>query len=204
MLKVPEHLLTRAKFPVVDIHMHPAIRLHSSPELLDAYVKLMDAQNIAVSVSLDGGMGEHFVEHKQYLWTKYRERFVIFANIDWRGQAGEKDYANWDCHRPDFGHRMAVELKHCKDLGASGLKIFKNFGLEYRNPDGSLVKIDDPRWDPIWHACGELGLPILIHVADPKAFFLANRQHQRTLGGITTTPGMEFSSARTFPSMKSC
>ena len=172
MLIVPEHLLTRAKFPVVDIHMHPRIRLRSSPELLDAYVKLMDAQNIAVSVSLDGGMGEEFVEHAKNLWTKYPNRFVIFANIDWRGQASEKDYANWDCHREDFGHRMAVELARCKKLGASGVKIFKGFGLEYLNPDGSFVRIDDPRWDSIWKACGELGLPVLIHVADPQAFFL--------------------------------
>lgn len=172
MLKVPVHALARAKFPVVDVHLHPGIRLHSSPELLADYVKLMDAQNIAVSVSLDGGMGDDFVEHKKYLWTDYRDRFVIFANIDWCGQAGETDYANWDCHRPDFARRMAAELARCKELGASGVKIFKNFGLEYRNPDGSLVKIDDPRWDPIWQACGELGLPMLIHVADPKAFFL--------------------------------
>ena len=172
MLNVPEHKLARAKFPVVDVHVHPRIRLRSSPELLDAYVKLMDDQNIAVSVSLDGGMGEAFVEHSKYLWTKYRDRFVIFANVDWRGQAGEKDYANWDCHRPDFARRTAAELARCKEQGASGLKVFKNFGLEYRNPDGSLVKLDDPRWDPIWQACGELGLPVLIHVADPKAFFL--------------------------------
>lgn len=172
MLRVPEHRLTRAKFPVVDVHVHPGIRLHSSPELVDAYVKLMDEQNIAVSVSLDGGMGDAFVEHKQLLWTRHRDRFVIFANIDWRGQAGEKDYANWDCHRPDFSRRMVAELAICKERGASGVKVFKNFGLEYLNPDGSFVKIDDPRWDPIWQACGELGLPMLIHVADPKAFFL--------------------------------
>jgi predicted TIM-barrel fold metal-dependent hydrolase len=172
MLNVPAHLLPQARFPVVDVHLHPRIRLHSVPELLNEYVKLMDAQNIAVSVSLDGGMGDDFLEHRKYLWTGYRDRFVIFANVDWRGKAGEKDYANWDCHRPDFARRMAAELATCKQRGASGLKIFKNFGLEYRNPDGSLLKIDDPRWEPIWQACGELELPILIHVADPKAFFL--------------------------------
>src|SRR5262245_9415064 len=110
MLNVPEHPLSRASFPAFDVDVHPGHRWRRSPELLDAYVKLMDEQNIAVSVSLDGGMGEAFVEHREYLWTKYRERFVIFANIDWRGQAGEKDYANWDCHRPDFARRMATEL----------------------------------------------------------------------------------------------
>jgi predicted TIM-barrel fold metal-dependent hydrolase len=172
MLKVPEHRLTKAKSPVVDVHVHPVIRLRSSPEQLDDYVKLMDAQNIAVSVSLDGGMGERFIEHKRYLWTQYKERFVIFANVDWRGPAKEKEYANWDCHRPDFGRRMAEELSRCKGQGASGLKVFKNFGLEYKNPDGSLIKIDDPRWNPIWQACAELQLPVLIHVADPIAFFL--------------------------------
>ena len=57
------------------------------PELLDDFVKLMDEQNIAVCVSLDGGMGDAFDEHKKYLWTKYRDRFVIFANIDWRATA---------------------------------------------------------------------------------------------------------------------
>ncbi len=172
MLNVPEHRLTRAGFPVVDVHMHPRIRLRSSPELLEAYVKLMDEQNIAVSVSLDGSLGEAFVEHSDYLWTKYRDRFVIFANIDWRGQAAEKDYANWDCQRPDFTRRMTAELARAKQRNASGLKIFKDFGLEYCNPDGSRIKIDDPRWDPIWQSCGELGLPVLMHVADPKAFFL--------------------------------
>ena len=57
------------------------------------------------------------------------------------------------------------------DRGVSGLKVFKGFGLGYRNPDGSLIKIDDRRFFPIWQACGELGIPVIIHAADPAAFF---------------------------------
>jgi predicted TIM-barrel fold metal-dependent hydrolase len=172
MLRVDEHPLARAKFPVVDVHVHPRFRFRESPELLDAFVKLMDDQNIAVCVSLDGGLGEKFLEHRKYLWTKYRQRWVIFANIDWRGPGDAKDPASWDCQRPDFARRMAAALAEAKDQGASGLKVFKNLGLEYKNPDGSLIRVDDPRWDPIWEACGALGLPALIHTADPKAFFL--------------------------------
>jgi predicted TIM-barrel fold metal-dependent hydrolase len=172
MLVVEEHLLTRAKFPVVDVHVHPRIRLHSSPQQLDDFVKLMDAQSIAVCVSLDGGLGEALAEHREFLWSKYRDRFVIFANIDWRGDGRENDPASWDCQRPDFARRMAAALADAKQQGASGLKVFKNLGLEYKNPDGSLIRVDDPRWDPIWAACGELGFPVLIHTADPKAFFL--------------------------------
>jgi predicted TIM-barrel fold metal-dependent hydrolase len=66
---------------------------------------------------------------------------------------------------------MARELAKTKDEGASGLKVFKDLGLVYRNPDGSLLRVDDPRWDPIWEACGKLDLPVLIHTADPRAFF---------------------------------
>jgi predicted TIM-barrel fold metal-dependent hydrolase len=67
---------------------------------------------------------------------------------------------------------MAAELATVKQRGANGLKIFKQFGLEYKNADGSLIRIDDARWNPIWQACGETALPVLIHVADPAAFFL--------------------------------
>jgi predicted TIM-barrel fold metal-dependent hydrolase len=172
MLAVQEHRLARAKFPVVDVHVHPRFRLRGSAERLDEFVKLMDAQNIAVCVSLDGGLGEQLEEHKKFLWTKYPDRWVIFANIDWRGGGKADEPATWDCQRPDFGRRMAEALAEAKRAGASGLKVFKDLGLVYRNPDGSLVRVDDPRWDPIWRACGELGLPVLIHTADPKAFFL--------------------------------
>lgn len=172
MLKVDEHPLTRARIPVVDVHVHPSVRLHNSPQQLDDFVKVMDAQNIAVCVSLDGGLGEKLAEHRKYLWTKYRQRFVIFANIDWRGGGAQKDPASWDCQRPDFARRIVAALADAKEQGATGLKVFKGLGLEYRNPDGSLVRVDDPRWDPIWEACGKLGFPVLIHTADPVAFFL--------------------------------
>jgi predicted TIM-barrel fold metal-dependent hydrolase len=172
MLVVDEHLLTRSKFPVVDVHVHPSVRLRNSAEQLAGFVKLMDEQNIAVCVSLDGGLGEALAEHRKYLWTDYRDRFVIFANIDWRGSGKKDDPASWDCQRPDFGRRMAEALADAKQQGASGLKIFKGLGVDYRNPDGSLIRVDDPRWDPIWEACGKLGFPVLMHTADPKAFFL--------------------------------
>ncbi|MEM9352615.1 MAG: amidohydrolase family protein [Planctomycetota bacterium] len=170
-LKAPSQRLTRAKYPVVDVHLHPRLKLRSSPEQLDEYVRLMNQQNIRVCVSLDGQLGERLEEHKRYLWTDYRDRFVIFANVDWIGEGRREDPATWACHRPGFGRRMAVALQRAKEQGASGLKVFKMLGLGYRNPDGSLVAIDDPRWDPIWEACGRLGLPVLIHSADPVAFF---------------------------------
>jgi len=172
MLKVERHELERAKFPVVDVHTHPRLRLHNSTDQLDQFVAMMDAQNIAVCVSLDGRLDEQLAEHMDYLWKNYPDRFVVFANVDWRGDGQRDKPATWACQRPDFGRRTAEALARAKKHGASGLKVFKQFGLGYRNPDGSLIAVDDPRWDPIWQACGELGMPVLIHTADPAAFFL--------------------------------
>lgn len=172
MLAVPVHHLSCAKFPVVDVHVHPRIRLHHSPEQLDEFVRTMDAHNIALCVSLDGGLGTALDEHMAYVWTKYRDRFVIFANIDWRGDGKAGDPASWDCQRPDFARRMVAALEAAKAKGVSGLKVFKDLGLVYKNPDGSYIRIDDERWSPIWAACGRLDLPVIIHSADPTAFFL--------------------------------
>ena len=171
MLKVPQTLLTKARFPVVDMHTHFRFRLRHSVAELDKFVELMDRNNIAMCVSLDGRLGEAWDEHADYLWKRYADRFVIFVHLDWQGDGEPDAPETWDCHRPDFARRIAQQLKAARQRGASGLKIFKRLGLSYKNPDSSLVRVDDSRWDPIWSACGKLGMPVIIHTADPQAFF---------------------------------
>jgi len=171
MLKVPAHELHRAKFPVVDVHNHLRYKLQNTAEQLDQLVAKMDRNHIAVAVSLDGRIGDELDEHLKFIWTKYKDRFVVYANIDWQGDGKADDPATWDCNRPDFARRVARQLAQAKEQGASGLKLFKRFGLGIRNADGSLVRIDDRRFDPIWEACGRLGLVVIMHTADPAAFF---------------------------------
>ncbi len=172
LLKVPQSRLRGAKFPAIDLHSHFRIRTKHSAEQLDAFVQVMDRQGIALCVSQDGLLGDKIDEHAKYLLTKYPDRFAMFANLDWQGAGQADDPATWDCNRPDFARRMAAALADAKERGCIGLKIFKSFGLEYKNADGTQIKIDDPRFDPIWVACAELKFPVLIHVADPAAFFL--------------------------------
>ena len=64
--------------------------------------------------------------------------------------------------------------RRAKRAGARGLKVLKVLGLFLRErvDAGPLVAVDDPRFDPMWEACGALGLPVAIHVSDPFAFFL--------------------------------
>lgn len=170
-LKVPENIRSHAKYPVVDVHTHFHYKLRNSEQALEDFVALMDRNEIAVCASLDGKLGGQLEDHQKFLWKKYRDRFVIFANIDWIGDGDKMEPSTWACHREGFARRTGEQLVKAVDDGVSGLKIFKMFGLAYRNPDGTLIKIDDPRWDPIWRVCGELSIPIIIHTADPAAFF---------------------------------
>ncbi len=201
-LKVRQTELKAASIPVVDCHSHFRIRFKHDPSALDGFVQLMDRNNLAVAVSLDGGLGEKLDEHIAYLWTKYRQRFVIFANIDWQG-AGQADRPEtWDCHREDFAHRIVKQLEEAKQKGVSGLKIFKTLGLELRNPDGTLVAIDDQRWYPIWQACGRLGLPVIMHTADPSAFFQPITPENERYEELSRRPEWHFPADK-FPSRDS-
>ena len=171
MLAAKQTLLQRAAYPVIDVHTHFGFRIRGDEEKLDEFVASMDRHNIAMCISLDALLGE-FEDHAKFVWDRYPNRFAVFARVDWVGTGQQDDPASWDCHRPGFGRRVSEQIRAAKRQGCSGLKFLKLFGLGYKNPDGSLIRIDDRRWDPIWRTCGELGMPVLIHTADPAAFFL--------------------------------
>ena len=192
-LKVKTTEVLRAMHPVVDVHTHFFIKGKHDPELLDRYVEMMDRNRIAVSVSLDGQLSERLAQHADFLWNKYRDRFVIFANMDFQGTGKADEPKSWDCQKPNFVYSIVERLRaEVKQKRISGLKFFKDFGLKYRNADGSLIQIDDPRWDPIWEVCGELQIPVLIHTADPSAFFRPLDPNNERLGELRNHPEWGF------------
>jgi len=114
-------------------------------------------------VDLDGGWGEDILySHLRYFKEGAPERFQIFGGVDW---------SQWETRGDGFADWAAGRLKVQKEAGAQGLKIWKPFGLHVKDDKGQLVKVDDARLIPIWESAGELNLPVLIHVADPVAFF---------------------------------
>jgi uncharacterized protein len=156
-LVVPETAVTRAKFPFIDVHSHQRF---ATPESVNQLVREMDAMNMAVMVNLSGGSGESLKQGIANLQGKHRNRFVVFANLDFSG-----------IDDPDYGKRAAAQLEEDVRNGAQGLKIFKNLGLTLRDGSGKRIPVDDPRLGPVWEACGRLGIPVLIHTGEPKAFF---------------------------------
>lgn len=157
-LIVPEHPVPRARFPFVDVHLH--INGRMSRDSLDAMVAGMDRLNLAVGVNLSGGNGERLAGQIENLEGAYPGRFVVFANVDFRA-----------IDDPEFGALAATRLEEDVRAGARGLKIFKSLGMWITDSSGARVPVDDPRIDPVWAKAGELGIPVLIHTADPAEFW---------------------------------
>lgn len=168
-LVVPFTKLTQAKYPVIDIHSHFGIRLKGNRETFQTYLTQMSDNQIAISISLDAVLGSE-EDHLDFIHDNGANAVVAFAHIDFKGGGGE-DPANWACNQPGFVRTCVEQLRAAKTKGILGLKFFKSFGLTYKDKTGSLIKIDDRKFDPIWEACGKLGLPVIMHVADPIAFF---------------------------------
>ena len=156
-LVVPEHPLTRSRFPFVDLHGHQ--RAHSmTPEQVDALVREMDELNMGVMVNLSGGSGERLTRGIAKL-SRHAGRFATFATVSWRG-VGE----------PGWDRRAAAQLEADVRSAAVGLKVFKDLGMTASDTEGERIPVDDPRLDVVWAKAGSLGIPVLIHSADPAEF----------------------------------
>jgi len=159
-LVAEEHHRTRSKFPFIDIHNH-YFNMNSAD--LGERIKAMDTLNMAVMVNLSGrgrGSSEHLEQSAANIQKNYPNRFILFTNVNFG-----------DIDNPEWAARTTRQLEEDVKRGAKGLKIYKSLGLFDKDSKGNRIHIDDPRIDPVWAKCGELGIPVLIHTADPKQFW---------------------------------
>src|SRR6266403_208093 len=174
-LVTKEHKVERAKFPFIDIHSH-----HWNPTAseVDQLVKEMDTINLRVMVNLSGGTGERLKNTVAAMKGPYPDRFVVFANMSYD-----------DLNTTGFGKRVAARLEEDVKNGAQGLKIFKDFGMELKYANGQRVHVDDPEFDAVFEKCAELKIPVLIHVAEPSAFFDPWDYHNERWQELKEFPG---------------
>src|SRR5216684_2504445 len=154
----------RSQHLIIDLHQH----IDCTTQSLARAVKIMDAVGVGIGVNLtagtvtpgQNGAPSEVEQNKKLADALFPGRFLHYVNLD---------YADWDL--PDFSARAVKQIDEGYRLGAAGFKEWKRLGLYLRDGKGPLLRIDDPKLDPVWERCGELNLPISIHVADPRAFW---------------------------------
>jgi predicted TIM-barrel fold metal-dependent hydrolase len=184
-LVVPEHKLTKSRFPFIDVHNH---QWNMGTQDLSGLITDMNKMNMAVMVNLSGGNGSDLLKKIQNVKSHYPNRFIVFANIDFDG-LGE---AGWEAKAVK---QLEEDVRH----GANGLKIFKDLGFSVKDNMGKRVPVDDPRLDLIWDKCHELKIPVLIHSADPKPFWDPMDEHNERWLELATHAGRKRSNTDPAP-----
>ena len=162
----------RAEHRIIDLHQH----LNGTTQHLTRAVRILDRVGVGVAVNLSGGYvtrgtnaASPFERVKAMADAVAPGRIVHYMNLD---------YSGWDA--ADFSARAVAQIEEGHRLGAAGLKEFKRLGLNLKDGSGKLIRIDDAKLDPVWKRCGDLNMPVSIHVADPKAFWEPyNEQNER-------------------------
>lgn len=190
MLHVPETQVPRSRFPVIDFHTHLSwvedrtkdARLEHTAKP-DEVLPIMDRKNVRMMVNLTGGYGAMLDEAVAYWQKPHPDRFIVFTE-PWYNKIVEPDY-------PSF---QAEQIERASKSGAKGLKILKTLGLFLREQvtKGKLVKVDDPRFDPMWEAAGAHNMPVAIHVSDPEAFFLPTDRFNERYEELSAHPDWSF------------
>ena len=164
-LRVAEHKVRRAKYPFIDVHNH---QYQMDDADLRGLVAQMDSLNMGLMVNLSGrGFSGNPGESTTFfdgalanIQKTSPKRLALFTNINF---ASVNDNG-WTA-------QAVKTLEEDVKKGAKGLKIYKSLGFNVKDDKGNRVRVDDPRLDPIWAKCGQLGIPVLIHTADPKSFW---------------------------------
>ena len=163
-LKVEGEVIKKAKFKFIDVHSH----LWNMPLMdLDELVAEMDEINMGYIVNLSGsGFGPqaakdiYFDKSTENVNKNQPGRIGLFENVDFNSIDVENHVEN-----------QVNIIRSSVDKGAIGLKVYKSLGLTNKDSKGKRVAVDDERLGPIWEVCGELGIPVLIHSADPFQFW---------------------------------
>jgi predicted TIM-barrel fold metal-dependent hydrolase len=194
MLQLPAHTPAMARFPVIDAHNHlfgdvPAGEI----------VRAMDAVGVRLFLNVSGNVSLPFDEKgytiRRRPFAEFRDGYILrhpgrFAAFTM------SDFARWDdfvlFRSSRFVDRLIGRLEEDAAQGALGLKVTKELGLRFRDPKGGAIPVDDPRLSPVWRRAGEMGLPVLIHTADPSAFFLPVDERNEHYATLLEYPGWSF------------
>ncbi|MDI7267120.1 MAG: amidohydrolase family protein [Myxococcota bacterium] len=169
--------------PLIDFHTHV------DPRYPDVFLSRFDEAGIAVAVNMSGG-SPGAINFSVRAQKDTGGRLLFFCVIPWGYSAA-----------PDFVPAVVEFLGACGRAGGLGVKISKGLGLGAIDPStGGLLAVDDPRLDPIFEESGRLGMPVIIHTGDPKAFFEPCDETNERWEELQANPDWCFADRGRFPS----
>ena len=161
IFEVPKTTVSKARFSAIDMHSHPYAQ---TKEDLEQWVRQMDAAGIEKTMILTYATGAEF-DSLYDVYSAFGDRFSLWCGFD---------YTGYD--QPGWTKKAITELERCHRTGAIGVGELgdKGLGLTYSHPTPAYgMHINDSRMQPLLKRCGELGMPVNIHVAEPAWMYEA-------------------------------
>lgn len=156
-LVIKQTPVKRAKYSFVDVHNH---QFDMPIKDLNKLVIEMDSLNMGFMINLSGYRGLYLKKSLENIQENAPKRFGLFLNIDFE----TIDDIN-------FTSTQIALIDSAAAAGVMGLKVYKSLGLTDLDSDGNRIAVNDSRLDAIWNACGENGIPVLIHSGEPASFW---------------------------------
>ncbi|MEL7370442.1 MAG: amidohydrolase family protein [Myxococcota bacterium] len=159
---------------VIDTHVH------IGPNDVGKLHEILDEVGVDWALNLSGTWPGAALE-AQLAAAERSGRILVACNLPWRAAT-----------RPNFPDIAVRLLQQAKALGAVALKVEKALGLGAIGPEGKRLAVDAPWLDPIWREAGTLGLPVIIHTGDPKAFWLPIDDANERKAELLAHPGWSY------------
>ena len=194
-LVVEGEVVKKAKFPFIDVHSH----LWDMPvKDLDKLISEMDEINMGFIINLSGsGFGPqvakdlYFDKSIKNIEENHPKRVGLFLNVDFES-----------INDANYAETQVAIIRDAVAKGAIGLKVYKSLGLRNKDSNGQRIKVDDKRIGPIWEVCGELGIPVLIHSADPFQFWQDKDDQNERWFELKEKPGRYYGDSNFIPSFE--
>ncbi|MEZ5355086.1 MAG: amidohydrolase family protein [Bryobacteraceae bacterium] len=174
-LVVEEHHPAKARFLAIDVHTHTSMNNIRAAADVDAWVKTMDEVGVDRSIVFTGAVGADF-DRQVALFASHPKRFALYCAIDMQRQ-----------EEPGWTDRAVAELERCHAKGARGVGELtdKGWGLQASEkgalPRARRFHLDHAKLAPFWEKCGQLRLPVNIHIADhPSCWKPLGPKQERT------------------------
>jgi predicted TIM-barrel fold metal-dependent hydrolase len=150
------------RLPIVDAHAHMAADDEETQALLTA----RGVRVLNIALGLDSGgkwrLPSDFGSQRFSELSRLRpERFAWCTSFD---------LPRFD--DPEYAERVIAELERDVVDGAVACKVWKNVGMELRDPNGDFVLIDHPILAPVFEHLERRRLPVILHVGEPRACWL--------------------------------
>lgn len=179
-LTTESHQVTQAKFPVIDIHTHfgPLVigRDYENKYDTDKVMEGLRRHGVQRLCNLEL-VWEKELERLQRKLTGHQDVIFTFPSIDLSG-----------FELPSFRELVYQTMETYRRSGYKGIKLWKDITLYRKDSHGEHIRLDDERLSCVFSAAGENGLIVLIHIADPKAFFTPFDEHNEYYECLAQNP----------------